>query len=163
MPETKVEQLFEHVLEQFPVEFTLPDLPQGVTRKLYISSCLPQDIVKHLGTQGYILIDVRTLPRDTSSQIRYAITAALQGMSEGTILATDERRKTLELEAAIHGFKITKSVSVKATTDLEGKSVEELLQIGAKKSIYGTLKPITQDALVSAMHASTNTKIDTEH
>lgn len=122
----------------------LPPLPAGHQRTLFVAG-LPNWALSAIREKGYEILDVRTMDRETDPQAY--IDASLQGMAEGTIKKSPERRRNLELLAKTSGLLIKRELTVHASAELKGKSLEMVLErFGTKK----TLKPVTAKELRTA-------------
>jgi hypothetical protein len=85
------------------------------------------EVKRELELKGYQLTDVRTLTRESPSDHAVAIEAWLQGMSEGTIEPSAERRRNIELEAKVHGLLINRSLRIDAKTRMDGATLDKVL------------------------------------
>jgi hypothetical protein len=128
----------------WPVLDTLPQLPAGLPRKLFVAG-LPNWALSGFREKGYQLVDVRTMDPETNPQAY--IDGWLQGMAEGTIEKNSERRRTLELMAKTNGLLIRREIRLDAKAEITGRSLELILdRFGSKK----TLKPVTAKQLKTA-------------
>lgn len=129
----------------FPVIDTLPRLPAGHRRTLFVAG-LPNWAASALKEKGYSLIDVRTMEPQDDPQAY--IDAWLQGMAEGTIEKSPERRRNLELMAKTNGLLIRRELKIEAKANLEGRNLEMVLErFGSGNR---TLKPVSAKELREA-------------
>lgn len=130
-----------------------PALPEGVERTLYCTGDIGEEALKLLNEKGYTLVDPRTMSRDGVDQIHNCINAWLQGMSEGTIPYSPERRRALELELRSHGLLVNRSIKLEGSMTIENADLEQLLTLGSR---HIAVKPITEEQLREARRASMN-------
>ena len=90
-------------------------------RTVYVDITTPPETVARLTESGYHVIDLLAMTRDTPDEHRACIRARAQAIAEGTITATDDQRRALELEARSWGMLAARSestqVRVLATAD----------------------------------------------
>ena len=126
--------------------------PSEPGRVLFVAG-LPEGAEYILVSKGYIVVDVRGLPRSNPAEHQEAILSWLQGLTEGSIRQDEERRKQLELEARVHGLMVNRSINANVHANLHGASINELLGLGPSRS---TLKSgVTGKHIEAAKRAST--------
>lgn len=101
-------------------------------KTLFVATDEPM-LLEELEQKGYEVLDVRALPRTNTQEIQYAIAAWLQGMVEGTIAPDEERRKTLELEARLHGLLVQQTSRTETSISLDSQTIDKLLDFGPSK------------------------------
>jgi hypothetical protein len=123
-----------------------PEILNGV-RKIYVSEYVDDDLEADFNEKGYEIVDIRTMPTDTTEDKKAIIQGYTIGVIDGTIRADDYRRKTIELLAKTEGLLINKSISGKLSISLEGKTIKELLSFGDNRH---TLKRTTKEEIEKA-------------
>jgi len=118
-----------------------------VRRRVYIEEEQPD----WFDSSIHELVYVHQLPRETPEENRQAIKAWLQGMVDGTIKASGERRKALELSARLDGLLVNKSMKIDVRGELGERTIEELLSFGRQRS---TLVVTTPEQLEEARRVS---------
>jgi hypothetical protein len=83
--------------------------------------------------ERHYLVDVTQLERDTPDKNRRAIQAWLQGMVEGTIHESQERRKSLELSARLDGLLISRSMKIEARGTLKPETLDAILNFASNR------------------------------
>ncbi len=102
-----------------------PELPEANRpRALYFSNPLPALEVGALVRRGYEPVQLITLPRRTEREHQEYLLARAQGLTEGTIQASEEDRFRLRLEMEAHGLFKNTGVSVKV--NLKGDDMKAL-------------------------------------
>ena len=130
---------------------TFPHLPKGQQRTVFVAG-LPSSVASVFQEKGYLPVDVRTLPRNNPGDNDLAIRAWLQGMEEGTIQPSSEKRRTLELDAKANGLLIQRSLRIEAKVKAEGASLEAILERLAAPG--RTLMPVSARQLKEAERAA---------
>jgi len=128
-----------------------PTLSRGQKKTLYVDS-LPEEMTEQLREKGYQVTDVKTLPRQDIGEHALAIEAWLQGMSEGTIEPSAERRRNIELEAKVHGLLINRSLRIDAKARIDGDNLEMILNSMSSNAV--TISKVTPERLKRAEEAS---------
>lgn len=129
----------------------LASLPPVVERReLYVAQGIGPTLTKLLTQRGYDIVDVRALPRTDPYEHQRAILAWIQGLSEGSIVANEERRKLLELEAKAHGLMVNRSISITAKARAAA-TIDELLDKNAGRL---AMKPVSKADVERALRRS---------
>ena len=102
-------------------------MPRKKKRPLYVMD--PSEPPERYRSDRHTLVDVTMLPVETPDENKTAIQAWLHGMAEGTIPASQERRKTLELSARLDGLIVTKSTSVEVKAKMDKQTIEDILSL----------------------------------
>ena len=124
--------------------------PVTERRELYIAQGIESTLMKLLTSRGYDIIDVRALPRTDPYEHQRAILAWIQGLSEGSIVANEERRKLLELEAKAHGLLVNRSISITAKARADA-TIDELLDRNISRL---AMKPVSKADVEKALRRS---------
>ena len=93
-------------------------------RVLYFSAMPEQVMIDALHARGYEVVSIMTLPRRSTREHQEYMLARAQGMTEGTINASEEDRFRLRLEMDAHGLFKNNGVSVKVS--LNGSDLKQL-------------------------------------
>lgn len=126
-------------------------LPPGVRRELYVNELLDEMIIERMKIKGYDIVDVRTMPNSNVVEKKDFIQAYLLGVSDGTILSNDERRKSLEFLAKTEGLLVNKSISGRFNLTLDKDTIKELLDFGASRHtlVHASMEEMDQARLIS--------------
>jgi len=104
-----------------------PPLPGKRRRTIYVSG-LDEECRSNLDGRGYTAVELMTLPRDCEQDHVDYVRAKMQAIEEGTIDATDEDRKCLELEARAYGFLDSKKRNVQVSVSADSATIDKLLE-----------------------------------
>lgn len=132
--------------------------PVAERRELYVAQAISPELQKTLISRGYDIIDVRALPRTDPYEHQRAILAWIQGLSEGSIAANEEKRKMLELEAKAHGLLVNRSISITAKARAAA-TIDELLEKSAGRL---AMKPVSKADVERALKRSLEPGEDTK-
>lgn len=104
-----------------------PALRNSSRRTIYVSG-LGDKEREALELRGYGPVELMTLPRETEQDHADYVRAKLQAIEEGTVLADEEDRKRLELEARAYGLLDPKRRQMSVNINADSASIDKLLE-----------------------------------
>ena len=126
-----------------------PQLPDGVTRKLYFDA-IDAKWLSILESRGYRPIMIMTMPIDTADGRKEQLTGVLQGLADGTITGESQRLKGVELALKTLGMLTDTHRDVKSATRQPESTIEMInaLKNTSGNTLHGSGKVVDQKALL---------------
>jgi hypothetical protein len=112
-----------------------PPAPEDERPKsLYVAESLPAVVTDWLSAErGWRVVDVRALPNRSDADRAEGVKAYLEGVRVGSIEASKEHLRYIELEARICGLLSNKARADDMVPTVEGDTLEDILKFGKGK------------------------------
>ena len=101
-------------------------------KALYVSDVLPSKVASWLESkQGWLIVDVRTMPNKTDGDRAEAVKAFLEGVRVGSIEPGKEQLRYIELESKICGLLSNKNRADDYKPTLDEETLDKVLDFSS--------------------------------